>query len=161
MTQVAGASRLLPYLPKVWPGLHAVEDHSAGRSCDQITGVFSSCHDTEAGWCGFDMTGPETILWIMYKSLFWMSFDVSVQCLLMSAGEERSGAIDVLTANDKELRIELKRRLHDRMQMQLMGTNQADPVRYASGGFKARHYEKRFGAELGKHVTSGITSAYS
>ena len=59
----------------------------------------------------------------------------------------------MLTANDKELRIELKRRISDRLHTSLMGANQADPVRYSSGGYKARHYNKRFGAELGADWT--------
>ena len=66
------------------------------------------------------------------------------------AGIRNQEGIDVLTANDKELRIELKRRLADKLHMALMGTSQADPIRYASNGYKARHYNRRFGAELGK-----------
>ena len=63
--------------------------------------------------------------------------------------------IDVLTANDKELRIELKRRIGDKLHMSLMGASQADPVRYSSSGYKARHYNKRFGAELGEPPPAG------
>ena len=70
-------------------------------------------------------------------------------CLHGAAAGQAEG-IDVLTANDKELRIELKRRLADRLHTQLMGTSQSDPVRYASSGYKARHYNKRFGADLGE-----------
>ena len=97
----------------------------------------SRIHSRSVSWSQGELP---PVLTIMYYLNMW----------LMHAAGGQSGGIDVLTANDKELRIELKRRLSERMHTQLMGTSQADPVRYASSGFKARHYNKRFGAELGK-----------
>ena len=70
-------------------------------------------------------------------------------------GHGDAEGIDVLTANDKELRIELKRRIGDKLHMSLMGASQADPVRYSSSGYKARHYNKRFGAEMGEPPPAG------
>ena len=115
---------------KTWPG---------GRDCKH----WSACR-LYGAW---SLSGPSKILNLpeLHQTGAYGRADKRVPC----TGHATAEGIDVLTANDKELRIELKRRISDRLHTSLMGANQADPVRYSSGGYKARHYNKRFGAELG------------
>ncbi|KAK9862054.1 hypothetical protein WJX84_007140, partial [Apatococcus fuscideae] len=109
----------------------------------------------EASWEGpegFGGGGQGTGQWVSVGEAGGMdNLDLALNDI-PALGQGNAEGIDVLTANDKELRIELKRRIGDKLHMSLMDGNQADPVRYSSSGYKARHYNKRFGAELGEDI---------
>ncbi|KAK9823577.1 hypothetical protein WJX72_003960 [[Myrmecia] bisecta] len=98
------------------------------------------------GFQGPDATGQ----WV---SLGELAADADLDALLGQAPDEGNvPRIDLTTARPSELRREVLRRVNERLNAKLMGSAAADPVRLALQGYRARHYEIRFGASPGEGV---------